>query len=213
MPAEARCPVCNTRPRGLVATCKRCRAMHHAECFDYAGGCAIYGCKPAAPRALPEKAVPVASGTLQTAIIFGVAGLISGLLAVPMGLLAGGIFLSMLTPSLLFALAMTVASEHTGHAQRIQLAAWRNGSWWLLSVITYVIVALSASTLAGHGRELVGFCVAAGGVLGAAMLGIGWSLLARAFRPAAIAVAILLAPLASAFISCGPLGVIWMFAC
>lgn len=36
--------------------CDRCQTPQHADCFAYAGGCAIYGCKPSVARR------PVAAG-------------------------------------------------------------------------------------------------------------------------------------------------------
>ena len=29
-----------------VVSCERCETLHHKECWDYAGGCALFGCRP-----------------------------------------------------------------------------------------------------------------------------------------------------------------------
>ena len=54
-----RCPVCATAftiradceeghrsCEDCVVTCERCETLHHKECWDYAGGCALFGCRP-----------------------------------------------------------------------------------------------------------------------------------------------------------------------
>jgi len=41
-----RCPICTTVLREPLVRCRRCRAQHHQECWDYAGRCATYGCEP-----------------------------------------------------------------------------------------------------------------------------------------------------------------------
>lgn len=46
---EPRCPVCSSSLCEPIETCPSCRTQHHAECWSYARGCAIYGCKTAAP--------------------------------------------------------------------------------------------------------------------------------------------------------------------
>lgn len=46
------CPVCGVPLAGEVRACERCDTQAHPDCWDWAGGCAIYGCGavPAAPR-------------------------------------------------------------------------------------------------------------------------------------------------------------------
>lgn len=44
-PDGARCPVCSDALDERVIQCANCEAYHHAECWSYAGGCAIFGCK------------------------------------------------------------------------------------------------------------------------------------------------------------------------
>ena len=45
-----RCPVCGSTVDRDARPCKRCSVRYHSECWTYAGGCAVYGCKPASPR-------------------------------------------------------------------------------------------------------------------------------------------------------------------
>jgi hypothetical protein len=40
------CPVCATPFEGVEArACPRCETPHHADCWEFAGGCAVYGCQ------------------------------------------------------------------------------------------------------------------------------------------------------------------------
>ena len=44
-----RCPVCateinNEQPPQETHRCQRCETLHHKDCWDYTGGCAIFGC-------------------------------------------------------------------------------------------------------------------------------------------------------------------------
>ena len=43
-----KCPVCGCAIRSEFRTCARCDVAYHADCWSYSGGCAIYGCRPAA---------------------------------------------------------------------------------------------------------------------------------------------------------------------
>ena len=38
------CPVCATATSGVVWTCPSCAVVLHQSCFEYQGGCGIYGC-------------------------------------------------------------------------------------------------------------------------------------------------------------------------
>jgi len=53
-PAEARsgseCPVCGHRVEGDGRNCPKCGTPHHADCWKYSGGCAIYGCEARARK-------------------------------------------------------------------------------------------------------------------------------------------------------------------
>ena len=56
---EIICPVCATAIKDEIASCPRCETPHHPDCWDYAGGCAIFGCDsrgwlPASPQELSE---------------------------------------------------------------------------------------------------------------------------------------------------------------
>lgn len=41
---SARCPVCRTAIQGQVRVCPRCRVLSHEDCWEFQGGCAIFGC-------------------------------------------------------------------------------------------------------------------------------------------------------------------------
>jgi len=57
-----RCPVCATAVEHDEVVCPRCQTPHHRECWEYTGGCAIFGCdglrwRPSrAPAALTAEA-------------------------------------------------------------------------------------------------------------------------------------------------------------
>jgi hypothetical protein len=38
------CKICGDPLRGEVACCSICLTPHHADCWDYQAGCAVYGC-------------------------------------------------------------------------------------------------------------------------------------------------------------------------
>lgn len=42
--AGSACPVCGHRVEGDGRNCPKCGTPHHADCWKYSGGCAIYGC-------------------------------------------------------------------------------------------------------------------------------------------------------------------------
>lgn len=42
--ADVVCQVCGTGQPGPVKVCSRCDTIHHADCWDYLGGCSTYGC-------------------------------------------------------------------------------------------------------------------------------------------------------------------------
>lgn len=42
--ADAKCPVCSEVLIAMVV-CKRCRTPHHEDCWNYYGGCSVYGCR------------------------------------------------------------------------------------------------------------------------------------------------------------------------
>src|SRR5579884_3779803 len=75
------CPYCRFPFKSGVeaATCPSCAALHHAECWQDNGGCAVMGCASAAsagtgtltaqpaPPALPPPPAPIMGGTLTPA--------------------------------------------------------------------------------------------------------------------------------------------------
>ena len=44
--AQIHCPVCATVIKEEPRLCERCETPHHQDCWDYAGGCALFGCRP-----------------------------------------------------------------------------------------------------------------------------------------------------------------------
>lgn len=51
VPASAHCPVCgSTLGEGRVVACARCETVHHQDCIEYGGGCAVYACGSRAYR-------------------------------------------------------------------------------------------------------------------------------------------------------------------
>ncbi len=44
--SRAACPVCMGPLSGEVKICPACGAAHHAECWEFHGGCAMFACKP-----------------------------------------------------------------------------------------------------------------------------------------------------------------------
>jgi hypothetical protein len=45
--SNAKCPVCSEALTTMVV-CKRCRTPHHEDCWNYYGGCSVYGCRETA---------------------------------------------------------------------------------------------------------------------------------------------------------------------
>lgn len=87
---RASCPVCGEPPEHDSVACPQCGTPHHADCWDYAGHCALYACeavraRPASPLSRriwnwfasltrptnPDRAMP-----FGRAIALGMAGLI-----------------------------------------------------------------------------------------------------------------------------------------
>lgn len=72
---EGRCPVCGNGLGGVLCACPRCETPHHQECWDWAGGCAIFGCaslpavvperRPAQPRALPASELALTTNVAE----------------------------------------------------------------------------------------------------------------------------------------------------
>lgn len=46
MSTEAHCPVCSSKflSGDPAKNCPKCGVPHHEHCWEYSGGCAIYGC-------------------------------------------------------------------------------------------------------------------------------------------------------------------------
>jgi hypothetical protein len=43
--AGSSCPVCGHPVAESALPCARCRTPHHADCWKYFGGCAVFACK------------------------------------------------------------------------------------------------------------------------------------------------------------------------
>ena len=61
------CPVCSTPVEDDRGICARCRTPHHKDCWNYLGGCAIFGCagRPSRLRSLPERGRLAQAGTIS----------------------------------------------------------------------------------------------------------------------------------------------------
>jgi hypothetical protein len=55
------CPVCKTCITAVLRVCPRCDTGYHTECWDYSGGCSVFGCD-ARPVAAPEALDPPKPG-------------------------------------------------------------------------------------------------------------------------------------------------------
>lgn len=42
---HASCRICGEEMLGEIVVCRRCQTPHHRDCWEYAGGCATYGCR------------------------------------------------------------------------------------------------------------------------------------------------------------------------
>jgi hypothetical protein len=66
-PRQARCPVCGVDLPASPWRCQRCDTPHHADCAEYFGGCAIFGCRDGHPPArLEMQQWPEAVSALQS---------------------------------------------------------------------------------------------------------------------------------------------------
>jgi hypothetical protein len=52
---EGRCPVCGQLLEDALHRCEACATRHHADCWTYFGGCAIYACRLGGGARLPAK--------------------------------------------------------------------------------------------------------------------------------------------------------------
>lgn len=41
---DARCAVCRQGLEDKAVVCKECKVPYHSDCWQYVGGCSIYGC-------------------------------------------------------------------------------------------------------------------------------------------------------------------------
>lgn len=50
-----KCPVCSDSSGQITKRCKGCNSAYHPECWDYLGGCAIFGCEDRYPPRQKEQ--------------------------------------------------------------------------------------------------------------------------------------------------------------
>lgn len=64
-PTSATCPVC-AEPAGVAPQlCPLCETPHHFDCWEWGGGCGVYGCRArVAPRSAPPPEDPALPGKL-----------------------------------------------------------------------------------------------------------------------------------------------------
>lgn len=63
IPEHARCLICGTGLTVPVFDCPECATPHHSSCWQWSGGCAVYGCRRA-PRQVREREVEQLAITL-----------------------------------------------------------------------------------------------------------------------------------------------------
>ncbi len=119
LPETARCPVCRCDLEETFISCPSCETPHHHDCWQYAGGCARYGCSGGVTvEAVPATtALPVEDEWThiewQARCWSGLSSLHWGSLAVgPVGLL------SLLTLALM-AIFLLLATQFRSYAQPI----------------------------------------------------------------------------------------------
>jgi hypothetical protein len=54
---HASCRICGEEMQSEIVICRRCQTPHHRDCWEYAGGCATYGCRETI-YLVPRRAIP-----------------------------------------------------------------------------------------------------------------------------------------------------------
>lgn len=54
---HANCRICGEEMQAEIVVCRRCQTPHHRDCWEYAGGCATYGCRETI-YLIPRRAFP-----------------------------------------------------------------------------------------------------------------------------------------------------------
>ena len=57
---HANCRICGEEMSAEIVVCRRCQTPHHRDCWEYAGGCATYGCRETI-YLVPRRAFPTPS--------------------------------------------------------------------------------------------------------------------------------------------------------
>jgi hypothetical protein len=60
------CPICRNDVGERVAVCRDCETPHHTDCWEWAEGCAVFGCRQARARVLDR---PVAEAPVELVIV------------------------------------------------------------------------------------------------------------------------------------------------
>jgi hypothetical protein len=74
---ESLCAVCRhpVYPERLIE-CHRCETSHHADCWEYNGGCAVYGCRPRhSDQTATARPAPRLERTVANLALLGLAGM------------------------------------------------------------------------------------------------------------------------------------------
>ncbi len=53
---EATCPICGTAMAPPLKRCGECQTLHHEDCWNYLGGCAVFACSSARDRRAEQRA-------------------------------------------------------------------------------------------------------------------------------------------------------------
>jgi len=67
--SEAHCPVCATSlAKEETVACPRCETLHHKDCWEFNGACAVFGCGIEKTRPRPAAADPVKAAAMAEAL-------------------------------------------------------------------------------------------------------------------------------------------------
>lgn len=171
--ATGLCPVCRCGIASMVpdATavgpdvpprqCLRCATWYHQDCWDYGGGCAIFGCAPAAPgRPCPVPRPPVTLGEQMSGTGVWLAGgallwTLGGILG-----LAGWFFMGPLVlPALMVLSWLTDPAGERDTSRLLRLGALFGPLGFVLAPIQIVITLMIPLGLSmAVGGQLMRFC-------------------------------------------------------
>jgi hypothetical protein len=87
-----RCPICGTQIEDKSTNCEHCGILYHADCWEYSGKCAVYGCGATAPTEQPKPLPRTDSGGLW--VLGTRAWILAGL--IPFSLITGNVAILLL---------------------------------------------------------------------------------------------------------------------